>query len=78
MAELAEETGDMWMTLHRAFDVCRDPYKALEEAVELGFDTILTSGQKDACREGIPLLQRLKEQSRGRIQLQAEPASAQR
>lgn len=36
----------MWMTLHRAFDVCRDPYKALEEAVELGFDTILTSGQK--------------------------------
>ncbi len=71
MGELAEEAGDMWMTLHRAFDVCRDPYKALEEAVELGFDTILTSGQKDACREGIPLLQRLKEQSRGRIQLQA-------
>ena len=32
-------------TLHRAFDVCRDPFEALETAVALGFSTILTSGQ---------------------------------
>lgn len=71
MAELAEEAGDMWLTLHRAFDVCKDPYQALEEAIELGFDTILTSGQKDTCKEGTGLLRSLQQQGRGRIQLQA-------
>ena len=32
-------------TLHRAFDVCRDPFAALAAAKELGLATILTSGQ---------------------------------
>ena len=71
MEELAGEAGDMWMTLHRAFDVCRDPFRALEEAVSLGFQTILTSGQKDACKDGIPMLKELEVQNQGRIQLQA-------
>lgn len=34
------------VTMHRAFDVCRDAMQTLEEALELGVDTILTSGQK--------------------------------
>ena len=34
------------ITMHRAFDVCRDAFRTLEEALELGVDTILTSGQK--------------------------------
>lgn len=32
------------LTLHRAFDLCPDPLAALETAVQLGFDRILTSG----------------------------------
>lgn len=32
------------LTLHRAFDLCPDPFAALETAVALGFDRILTSG----------------------------------
>ena len=31
----------MSVTLHRAFDVCRDPKEALEQAVSLGMNTIL-------------------------------------
>ena len=32
------------LTLHRAFDVCRDPFAALEAACGLDLSTILTSG----------------------------------
>ena len=37
LEELAVLAGDMDMALHRAFDVCRDPFKALEEAASRRF-----------------------------------------
>ena len=37
--------GKMEVTLHRAFDMTRDPFRALEDAVSLGCRTILSSGQ---------------------------------
>ena len=43
-------------TLHRAFDLCRDPFEALDTALALGFDTLLSSGQKAKATEGIELL----------------------
>lgn len=43
-------------TLHRAFDLCRDPFAALETCKALGVDTILTSGQAASCLEGAALL----------------------
>ena len=46
-------------TLHRAFDMCRDPFAALALCNELGVDTVLTSGQKNTCLEGLPLLEEL-------------------
>jgi len=55
------------LTLHRAFDVCADAEEALEQAIELGFDTILTSGQRATAMEGAQLLERLVAQARGRI-----------
>lgn len=45
MAQLMKAAGTMSVTLHRAFDVCAEPFHTLEQAVELGIDTILTSGQ---------------------------------
>ena len=42
-------------TLHRAFDVCRDPFAALEAAKELQLATILTSGQAASARTGRPV-----------------------
>lgn len=55
------------LTFHRAFDVCRDPFSALETIVALGFDRILTSGQAPSAEAGIPLLKRLVEAAAGRI-----------
>lgn len=59
MKVLMEEAKGIPVTLHRAFDVCANPYEALEQAKELGIDTILTSGQKNNCIEGKELLKEL-------------------
>ena len=37
--------GQMEVTLHRAFDMTRDPFRALEDAVSLGCRTILSSAR---------------------------------
>ena len=46
-------------TLHRAFDVCRDPFAALEASKALGLATILTSGQAASAPAGAALLRQL-------------------
>lgn len=71
MEKLMEAAEGMPVTLHRAFDVCKDPKTALKQATELGIQTILTSGQQNSALKGAPLLKELKEQATGRIQIQA-------
>lgn len=58
LVSLCKKAGRKF-TLHRAFDVCRDPFATLESCRELGVDTILTSGQAGSCIEGIPVLREL-------------------
>lgn len=55
-------------TLHRAFDVCRDPLTTLEHCQALGVDTILTSGQAGSCLEGLNTIKALFA-NRGRVEL---------
>ena len=69
MAELIALAGGCGVTLHRAFDVCRDPFATLAAAKELGVDTILTSGQKACCADGGELLRELVAQSGGSPQI---------
>lgn len=57
----------MSVTFHRAFDMCRDPRKALEELITIGCDRVLTSGQAATAEAGVPLLKELVEQSAERI-----------
>ena len=57
------------VTLHRAFDVCADPMQALQQAKELGIDTILTSGQKNTAVEGVQLIQELVKAADGDIDI---------
>ena len=71
MAELAKAAGGMGITMHRAFDVCRDPFEALEQCIGLGIDTILTSGQKASAWEGRSLLAELVKRAAGRIEILA-------
>lgn len=59
MRALIHAAGDCHITLHRAFDVCSDPFAVLDQAAELGIDTILTSGQEADCWTGREMLRRL-------------------
>ena len=38
--ELIEAAKGMNVTFHRAFDMCKDPFKSLEKIISLGFDKI--------------------------------------
>lgn len=67
MRRLIEAAKPLSVTCHRAFDVCRDPFAALEQLIELGCDRILTSGQQATAEIGIPLLKQLVEKAGDRI-----------
>lgn len=56
--DLAHSRGKK-CTLHRAFDLCRDPLEVLQGAQALGVDTILTSGQAADCLGGLNVLEML-------------------
>ena len=71
MKRLRQTAGSMDMTLHRAFDMCRDAYEALEQAKGLGINTILTSGQRETCLEGKDLIAGLVRESQGAVEIMA-------
>jgi len=47
------------VTFHRAFDLTTDPLKSMEIIANLGFQRILTSGQKNTALEGLDLIKTL-------------------
>lgn len=57
---MAYMAGDLHKTFHRAFDMCRDPRKAVRDIIDLGFDRILTSGQAATALEGADLIRDLQ------------------
>ena len=46
-------------TFHRAFDLCRNPFEALQILIEMGINTLLTSGQAVTAEEGSGLIKEL-------------------
>lgn len=71
MEKLIETAKGMSVTLHRAFDMCRNPLNTLEESKEIGITGILTSGQQNSALEGIECLYNLMQQSQGTIEIMA-------
>lgn len=54
-------------TFHRAFDEVSDAMKSLEQIIDCGFTTILTSGQKPNVTEGVNQLATLVQKANNRI-----------
>jgi copper homeostasis protein len=52
------------VTLHRAFDLVRDPLHALSVAAALRIDTVLTSGGQNTAIEGLELIAQLVQLAR--------------
>lgn len=71
MKRLMDCAGDMDVTLHRAFDMTRDPLDTLEKAIQLGCKTILTSGQQSDVVVGKDCLKEVYEKAAGRIDIMA-------
>jgi copper homeostasis protein len=66
MVNMARSHG-LGATFHRAFDVCADQEKALEDIISLGFERILTSGGKSTAMEGASAIKNLIDKAAGRI-----------
>ncbi|CAH0997107.1 Copper homeostasis protein CutC [Emticicia aquatica] len=68
---LVDLAKPMKVTFHRAFDVAKNPFEALEDIINCGCERILTSGQKNTAIEGLDLLKALVEKSNNRIEIMA-------
>jgi copper homeostasis protein len=66
-AKLVELARPMSVTFHRAFDMCNDPFKGLEDVIAAGANRLLTSGQKNKAEDGIGLITDLIVKADGRI-----------
>ncbi len=65
--ELIVKARPLKVTCHRAFDMTRDPFEALEDCIEAGFDRILTAGQQAQALKGSDLIGELIKKANGRI-----------
>jgi copper homeostasis protein len=64
---LVTVAGGMGVTFHRAFDMARDPSRALEDVIALGAERILTSGGARSAMEGATRIRALVEQAHDRL-----------
>ncbi|MGI4745549.1 MAG: copper homeostasis protein CutC, partial [Janthinobacterium lividum] len=71
LARLSAAAGGLGRTLHRAFDLAPDPLAALETAIGLGFERVLTSGGSPRAVDGMAVLARLVRAAAGRIEIMA-------
>lgn len=69
MEELIALSGGMHITMHRAFDMTKEPHEALKEAKRLGVNTILTSGQRNTALEGKELIKALIEEAGNELEI---------
>jgi copper homeostasis protein len=53
---LLDAAGGLPVTVHRAFDLAREPFRALDAILDLGADRLLTSGQEATALDGAPLI----------------------
>ncbi len=69
LSRLKTVAGNAGVTLHRAFDLVPDMEHALKQAIDLGFERILTSGGQKTAIEGADMIARLNDRAGARIRI---------
>lgn len=69
LKRLHDHAADLGTTLHRAIDLVPDFAEAVEIAIEIGFERILSSGGEKTALTGIQTLQHMTEIAKGRISI---------
>ena len=64
---LIAAAAHLGITFHRAFDLVRDPHRALDDVIALGCERVLTSGGQASAMEGAAQIRELVAQAAGRI-----------
>ena len=71
MRQLVDLARPLKVTCHRAFDMTCDFEQALRDLIEVGVDTVLTSGGRKNAVDAMPTLKQLAQQAQGRISVMA-------
>jgi len=66
-ARLIEFAYPMTATFHRAFDMCADPVRGLEDVIATGASRLLTSGQQNKALDAVELIRQLVIQAGERL-----------
>jgi len=69
LKELISHSHGFKKTLHRAVDTIPNTIEAVEVAINLGFDTILSSGGSQTAIEGLEVLKAMLKKASGRIEI---------
>jgi len=67
LKRLKSAAGNMGTNLHRVIDVVPDPLRALDDAIQLGFDRVLTSGGAPEAPDGLDMIKAMVTRASGRI-----------
>ena len=70
-AQLIEAAHPLPFTFHRAFDMCKNLFVALEELITLGVQNVLTSGGQATAIEGKAMIEKLVQRAANRINIMA-------
>lgn len=71
MQRLMRASRPLQVTFHRAYDVTRDPFKALDAIINLGCDRLLTSGQRTTAQDGASMIRQIVQHADGRLTVMA-------
>jgi copper homeostasis protein len=66
-SRLIELANPMSVTFHRAFDMCNDPFRGLQDIISSGASRLLTSGQKNNAFDGAGLIAKLVKKAGSRL-----------
>jgi copper homeostasis protein len=67
LARLSQAAGSLGRTLHRVIDVVPEPLHALDQAIGLGIERVLTSGAEPLAPDGVDLIAAMVRQASGRL-----------